>query len=196
MSELVVVTQCDSSSKRLWAMPKLKLLILDAGAVIHLHELGVWQQVVDTCDVHLSEIVANDEVLFQPGDDDKYGEPIDLQPLIGSGKIQIFNVAPSDVEAFRNKFDPAYLGDLDAGEAESLAYMHKSSDDYIISSGDAIVYRVLGNIGWEERGVSLEELLQRIGLGRQVSGPYTKAFREKLSATGKTDSIWGRGQKR
>ena len=39
-------------------MPKLKLLILDAGVVIYLHEIGLWQQVMANCDLYLSRIVA------------------------------------------------------------------------------------------------------------------------------------------
>jgi hypothetical protein len=55
---------------------RLKLLILDACVVIQLHELGRWQQVVDQCDIHLSEIVAQREVRF----DDANGTRIDLEP--------------------------------------------------------------------------------------------------------------------
>lgn len=30
-------------------MPKLQLLILDAGVVIKLHELGLWNKVIERC---------------------------------------------------------------------------------------------------------------------------------------------------
>ena len=45
-------------------MPKLKLLILDAGVVIQLHELQLWQPLLVSCDVHLSRIVAEREVFL------------------------------------------------------------------------------------------------------------------------------------
>ena len=176
-------------------MPKLKLLILDAGVVIRLHELGIWQQVLDQCDVHLSRIVAEKEVLFQPGDEGKYGKDIDLSPDRDSGRIQVFDVTVSDLKAFLDQFDPVYLGDLDDGEAESLAYMVKQPKDYLISSGDMIVYRVLGNLGRGDQGISLEEILQKIGLGRRLESPYTKAFREQLTKIGQQDMICGRGRK-
>ncbi len=82
-------------------MPKLKLLILDAG--------------VD----------------------------IDLSDLITAGAITVFDVSVSDLKTFRDQFDLLYLGDLDDGEAESLAYLVRQSHELLISSGDAIVYRVL-----------------------------------------------------
>ena len=176
-------------------MPKLKLLILDAGVVIRLHELGIWGQVRDRCNIHLSRIVAEREVLFQPGDEGEYGEDIDLSSDIRDGKVHVFDVATSELEAFREQFDPLYFGDLDDGEAESLAYMTGQPPAYLISSGDAIVYRVLGNLGRGDEGLSLEEVLQRIGLGRKLDWPYSKAFRDKYTKDGETDMIQGKGRK-
>ncbi|MDB5338016.1 MAG: hypothetical protein JWN70_3635 [Planctomycetaceae bacterium] len=177
-------------------MPKLKLLILDAGIVIHLHELGIWDRLLAKCEVHLSKIVVEKEVLFQPGDEDKYGKDIDLSTAIENGTIKVFDVGVSDVRDFQQRFDPLYLGDLDDGEAESLAYMMQQSRDYLISSADHIVYKVLGNLGRGEQGISLEEILQKIGLGRVLKWPYNKAFREKNTIQGQQDSIRGRGNKK
>jgi hypothetical protein len=168
-------------------MPKFKLLILDAGVVIRL---------LDQCDVHLSRIVAEKEVLFEPNDEGGYGQDIDLSADISSAKVQVFDVTASDLSSFRDQFDPLYLGDLDDGEAESLCHMMKQAADFLISSGDAIVYRVLGNLGRSNQGVSLEEILQKIGLGRTVEWPYSKAFRERFTKEGEKDMIQGRGKKK
>ena len=177
-------------------MQKLKLLILDACVVIRLHELGIWEPVCDQCDIHLSRIVAEKEVLFQPGDEGGYGEDIDLLPDIDNRRVQVFDVKASELKDFRGQFDPSYLGDLDDGESESLAYMMKQTGDFLISSGDAIVYRVLGNLGLGNLGLSLEEILQKIGQGRKLEWPYTKAFREKYMSDGQTDMIQGRRKQR
>jgi hypothetical protein len=176
-------------------MPKLKLLILDAGVVIRLHELGIWKQVRDRCDIFLSRIVAEKEVLFQPGDEGEYGEDIDLLPDINIGKINVFDVAASELKAFRHQFDSLYLGDLDDGEAESLVYLTKQPEKYLISSGDAIVFRVLGNLGRGDQGLSLEEVLKQVGLGRKLDWPYSEAFRTKYTRDGETDMIQGKGRK-
>jgi hypothetical protein len=135
-------------------MPKLKLLILDAGVVIYLHELGLWSKVVASCDLYLSRIVAEKEVLFQKSERDEYGYDIDLSPMITAGATTVFDVSVSDLKTFRNQFDLLYLGDLDDGEAESLAYLVRQSPDFLISSGDAIVYRVLGNLNRGEQGIA------------------------------------------
>lgn len=177
--------------------PRLKLLILDANVVIHLHELGLWQKVVEQCDIHLSRIVAETEVRYTKGDQakDEYDEDIDISPDISAGRVQVFDVSVSEVGSFRSQFDPLYLGDLDDGEAESLTYMMIQRFDFNISSGDAIVYKVLGNLNLAEQGISLEEILQKIGLGRSVPWPYQKAFREKYTRDGQTDRVQGRGRK-
>ena len=176
-------------------MPKLKLLILDAGVVIYLHELRLWPRVVASCDLYLSRIVAEKEVLFQTNEQDQYGHVIDLAPIIAAGTITVFDVSVSDLKTFRDQFDLLYLGDLDDGEAESLAYMVRQPTDFLISSGDAIVYRVLGNLHRGEQGISLEEILQKPGLGRSLQNPYTKRFREQYTRQGQQDMVRGRGKK-
>ncbi len=178
-------------------MPKLKLLILDAGVVIKLHEWDLWEQVIAKCDVHLSSIVAGCESKYHQVDGDDWDKDIDLSQAIQDGKITIFEVPPADILAFKNRFDASYFCDLDNGEAESLTYLTSQPRlDFKISSGDAIVYKVLGNLNIVEQGISLEEILQQIGLSRRINElQYTKAFRDQMTATGSKDRIQGRGLK-
>jgi hypothetical protein len=178
-------------------VPKLKLLILDAGVVIKLHEWNLWEQVIAKCDVYLSSIVAGCESKYHQVDGDDWGKDIDLSQSIKDGKITIFEMPPSDILAFKNRFDASYFCDLDNGEAESLAYLTSRRNlDLKISSGDAIVYKALGNLNIAERGISLEEILQQIGLSRRINEfQYTKDFREQMTNIGSTDRIQGRGVK-
>jgi hypothetical protein len=178
-------------------MPKLKLLILDAGVVIKLHEMELWSSITDRCDVHLSSIVARRESKFHEVEDDAWGRDIDLTADIENETITIFEFPPHEVDAFKSQFDPSYFADLDDGEAESLAFLVNQKADYLISSGDAIVYKVLGNLNLGDQGISLEEILETCGLGRNIDGfQYSKAFREQLTRLGATDMVQGRGRKR
>lgn len=173
-------------------MSRLKLLILDACVVIQLHELGRWQQVVDQCDIHLSEIVARREVKF----DDANGTRIDLEPAIHSKAITLFSIDAVKVDAFRARFDNSYLGVLDDGEAESLAYMFDTKSEFLISSADKIVYRVLGNMNRGHQGISLEEILNRIGLTTSHLPPqYRREFRERWTQVGLEERLNGLGFK-
>ncbi len=175
-------------------MPVLKLLILDANVVIHLHETGLWQALLSRCEVTLARTVAEDEVKFYRGTDAE--EIIDLSEDIAQGRVKVFERTIAELKAFTDLFDPVYVESLDPGEAESLAYLMQSKDTYLISSGDAIVFRVLGLLNRGDQGISLEEVLQKIGLSRSLPKQYTKQFRERYTREGEQDSIRGRGLKR
>ena len=50
---------------------KFPLLLLDADVVIELHCLGIWDQVVERCDVHVARSIVDDEALYF---EDKQGD--------------------------------------------------------------------------------------------------------------------------
>jgi len=160
--------------------------------IILLHEFGAWSHFIARCEVHLARTVAEEEALFYERDGDQL--PIDLSENTTNQTIRVFDVAISDIKRFREQFDPLYLGELDPGETESLAFLVQSTESFLLSSGDAIVYRVLGLLSRSEQGISLEEVLERIGLRRSnLPWPCQRAFREKYTKEGERDSILGRG---
>ena len=173
-------------------MSKLKLLILDANVVIFLHDAGVWSKFVALCDVHLPRTVVG-EAAFHDDDEDQR-HYIDLNDDISLGKVNVFDVSLSNLQKFQQRFDPLYASEIDPGELEALAYLFLSNEEFSISSGDAIVYRVLGRLGKGEQGISLEEILPQIGLSMpQIKWQYTKKFREKFTQDGFTDRMQNRG---
>jgi len=175
-------------------MKKFHLLLLDANIVIRLFGFGIWEKVIEPCDVHLARSVAEHEAQFW---EDEHGgrHDIDLRPHMQDGRVTVFDVAPSELAAFRSEFDLTYLERLDLGEAESLAYLMNAAEQYLICSADSIVYRVLGNLNRGDQGISLEEVLQQIGLGRRVSRQFSKAFRETWTKKGSQECIRGTGWK-
>ncbi len=175
-------------------MPKFSLLVLDAGVVIKLFELGIWGQVVQKCNVHLSKVVAEQEVIFHsPTDEQPHGQPIDLSADISGARINVFECGLAEVVNFRQRFDQNYAADLDPGELESLAWFFSQQQNCLICSGDAIVYRVLGATGRSDQGISLQEILDRIGQTKSLAWQYTKEFREQKTKTGGLDQIQDRG---
>jgi len=174
-------------------MSRLKLLILDANVVIHLHEFSIWSKLIAICDVHLPRTVVGEADFFEVDGDKR---PIDLQDDINQ-KIQVFDVALGEIQKFRDQFDPLYVGGLDPGESEALAHLCKSAESYLISSGDAIVYRVLGRLSRSDQGISLEEVLQKIGLQRkELPWSCSKGFRAKYTKEGEVHAIKGIGMKK
>ena len=64
---------------------------------------------------------------------------------------------------------------------------------YLISSADKIVYRVLGNLNRAEQGISLQEVLQQVGLGRPLPHEFSKGYREYWTGRGSQERIQGLG---
>jgi hypothetical protein len=173
----------------------IKLLIFDANVVISLHEYGLWAQITERCDVHLSRTVAESEADFY---EDKSGNqiPIDLSPDEQAARITVFDLDITAIRAFERMFDCNYAAELDPGEKESLAHLVRSKEDYRICSGDHIVYKVLGNLNRGDQGISLEEVLAAIGLTRgNLPRQDKKSFRQEYTSMGQVDAIRGRGQK-
>lgn len=174
-------------------MKKFRLLLLDANVVIEISRHGLWDQIIARCEVHLAHTVVDEAHFYLDARGDQ--QPIDLGPQINAGAITVFDLTPSDLAALRAKFDPVYFEKLDPGETESLGHLLRQSDECQICSADAIVFRVLGNIGRSEQGVSLEEVLNAIGLGRQLVWKYTKNFREHWTQKGFEEGLGGMGAK-
>jgi len=174
-------------------MKRLSLLLLDANVVIHLFEIGIWAKLVELCDLHLSRTVVDEAHFFE----DERGErhEIDLAPAIAAKQITVFDVVPSDMDAFFERFDASYLEKLDAGEAESLAHLLNAPEEMLFCSADKIVFRVLGNLDRSTQGISLEEVLSRIGLSRSLPKHFGRAYREKWTSYGVEENMRGLGTK-
>jgi hypothetical protein len=170
---------------------KFKLLLLDANVAIEISRQGLWDQMVARCDIHLAQTVL-DEAQFY---DDEQGDRhyIDLLPYLSAKAIAVFDLTPSQMDGFRAQFDPVYFEKLDPGETESLAYLLDESEECRICSADKIIYRVLGCLGRPDQGVSLDEVLGQIGLGRKLEREFTKVYREEWTKKGFQEGLTGLG---
>lgn len=176
-------------------MPKFQFLLLDAGIIIGAHELGVWEQLINQCTITITNTVKDQEVYYWY-DEHQVGHKIDLDQYIQEGKLNCVEIPRYLLEKFLKVFDPTYLDRLDPGESDSLAFLLnelEKCEDWLISSSDAIVYTVLGRLHLSERGISLEEILQQIGLDRSLAWKYSREFRTKYTRIGEQDSITGIG---
>lgn len=171
-------------------MPKSRLVLLDANVIIGLFELKLWDALIARYDVLIAETCAGEALWYEDGE---HRVDIDLGPYVADGRVTTVTVDLSIVKAFAARFEPNYLEKLDPGELESLAHLLTMTDACQICSGDRIVYRVLGNLGKGELGVSLEELLAAIGRAIKVARMFTKAFREEATQQGFQERMQGLG---
>ena len=174
-------------------MKKFQFLLLDAGPIIKLFELGIWDRFIEKCNVTVSRTVAEKEVVFAGKGDDKEYIDFGLASYEEKGLIKIIDVELSVVSAFYDKFNLWYKAYIDDGEKETLAFLFNSSEQGLVCSADHVVFRVLAILGKAEQGVSLEEILNKIGLSRELEWKYTKKFREHYTRMGQMDSIQSQG---
>ncbi len=115
-----------------------RLLLLDADVVIELFRQGIWDELIDRCDVHLSQTVAGEARFYE----DELGEHcyFDLGPYMQSKSITVFAVTVPELGTFRRQFGPAYLEQLDLGESESLIYLQKQQKECRICSAEKIAF--------------------------------------------------------
>ena len=176
-------------------MKKLRFLLLDANVVIQLFELNLWAVVVEKCEIMLSRIVIDQEARFFRKQPDGSEQPIDLSEDIAAGRIQPFDVTPTQVGIFVGQFTDEYLAKLDPGETESLCYISICTDPCVVCSADAIVFRVLGCLNRSELGISLEEVLNQIGRSARLPYQYSKDYRIQFTKQGQMEQIQGRALK-
>ena len=124
-------------------MKKFRLLLLDANVVIVLCKLGLWDRVLEKCEILLARTVFESEAVFYE-DEEEQKVYLNLEEDYKQGKLQVVDVPIVQVAAFLALFKPLYLGELDPGEAESLAYLVNATEPHFLCSADKIVYRVLG----------------------------------------------------
>ncbi|OHB73741.1 MAG: hypothetical protein A2Z25_00190 [Planctomycetes bacterium RBG_16_55_9] len=165
--------------------------MLDAGPIIKLFSLDIWDKFIEHCSVTVSRTIAYHEALYT----EDGTRQIDLKPYEERCLIKILDLEPSIVKSFHDTFDQLYKADIHPGEKETLAFLCNSSEKGLVCSGDKAVFRVIGLLGRVEQGISLEEILQKIGLSLpgQLERQYTKGFREKWTRIGQVDSLQGRG---
>ncbi len=174
-------------------MKKFSLLLLDANVVIEISRQGIWSQVVSRCEIQLAQTVLDEAQFYD--DDEGERHYIDLSPHIAANAIKVVSLAPSQLGSFLAQFDPVYLEKMDAGETESLAYLLEQSNQCRICSADKITYRVLGSLGRSDQGVSLEEVLGKIGLGRRLAREFTREYREQWTRKGFDEGLTGLGRR-
>lgn len=171
-------------------MKKFPFLLLDAGPIIKLFELDLWDNFIQQCDVYISKTVADEAIYASKEFEDIR---IDLDPYAEKNLIEIFDLNASEVADFYKDFDIQYKSIVHPGEKETLAFLTKSSEDWMLCSADSGVFKVLGLLGRSEQGISLEEVLQKLGRSLKFEWQYTKEFRERYTKMGQVDSIQDKG---
>jgi hypothetical protein len=170
---------------------KFRLLLVDANIIIELFRLGIWDTFLAACEVHLSETVFDEAHFYE--DDDGERHTIHLQPYRDKGQVTVHAVPSSQLATLRSTLGVTLLEKMDPGEAELLCVLDNAlpGEDYLICSADAVIFRYLGATHRSGQGISLEEILPKIGITKPLESLYRKAFRERYSQLGFSQGITG-----
>lgn len=171
-------------------MKKLRFLLLDAGPIIRFYELGIWDELVERCDITICRTVVNEAKWASQDFEDIR---IDLDRDEQEGRIHVEDVELPVLKKFYDRFDTSYRTCIHDGEEETLAFLSNSPEEWLLCTSDGSVFRTLGLLGKAEQGVSLEKVLSQIGLGRSVEWKYSERFRLKYTQLGQADGIQGTG---
>ena len=167
-------------------MKRFPFLLLDAGPIIKLFELGIWDNFIEKCGVTISRTVANEAKWASQEFEDIC---IDLESYGEQELIKIIDVDLAIIKNFYDGFNLQHKAEIHGGERETLAFLCNSSKDWRVCAADCAVFRVLGLLGKSDRGISLEEVLKKIGLQQKLEWEYTKKFCEKWAHIGQRESI-------
>ena len=170
-----------------------KFFLLDAGPVIELHRLGLWQDVIARADITLPGKVFDDEAAFWDGGDG-VGHPIHLEDEAAAGRIKVARAESTDLTETARRFDPTVRERVDQGELEAIALLLKWAEPLPqLCTADRMAVVALCLVGLSHVPVSLEGLLETIGLGRQLQWKHSKAALMRWRAEGTARHIDGSG---
>ena len=163
--------------------------MLDADIIIHLHRAGLWEAIVTAYQVVIPSIII-DEARFYL-DDQERRHPIDLLAQVEARRITQLSASIDELAALCRCLSSDLLEGLHPGELEALALV--LSGRYAqgrLCSGDALALTTLSALGYEQRGVSLEEVLQAIG--SSLDRRLRENRRRRMTGQGVTITPWER----
>jgi len=101
-------------------MKRFPFLLLDAGPIIKLFQLEIWDEFITKCDVAISRTVAEEAKFASLEFKDIC---INLDIYEEQNLVKIIDVELSNIKAFHEKFEQQYNISIHAGEKETLAFL-------------------------------------------------------------------------
>ncbi len=143
--------------------PHLPCLLLDANVIIYTHEVDVWDFLCASCTLATGSIVANEESIYY------YSSESGGRVVIGCEEIQsicrVHELHATEIGTVFRIIDqilsPDEVRGLDDGEAEIIAlYYHGLCQEELFCTGDAGAIKIMTVLGFDNRCISLENVLR------------------------------------
>lgn len=164
---------------------KPRLVLVDAGAVIHAHRCGGWAQLCSAYEVVVPSIVAGEASFYL--DDERKRVPIDMEPDIALGRVVSYVASVADFKGTSAFLPPQLRNRVHAGELEALTYLRLGNAHgiaFLTADGGAIEATVV--LGFSESAMSLQRALQMCGVTKVLPYEHTEAFVSEAKRRGGT----------
>ena len=176
---------------------KLTSVLLDAVIVIEVHALGIWSNLVGKVEILVPSTVVRDEAFYFNSKEKEKRLAIQISKSIQDGEIMEVTAAAEELRSLEGIFDYATLHGLDPGELEALALLKsRQIVGTLLCTADGAAIRALALMGHSELGISLERLLQEVGLQKPLDRQYKEDFFRYHLTRGQQDRITGIGLKK
>jgi hypothetical protein len=176
---------------------KLTCVLVDAVIVIEAHRLGLWHDLIKKVRVVVPATVVQDEAFYFKTRSRRKHHAIALGELVEDGRIVQEAATVEELRGLRTIFDDVTLQGLHAGELEALALLQAGRvEDTPFCTSDALAIRALAVMGRHESGISLERMLQRLGLQTSLESQYTEDYFRDHLKRGMRDRITRAGLRR
>lgn len=156
-----------------------KIILLDANAIIELHQLALWKPVIHSCHIAITPIIRRESRFYKDQQGQK--KPIDLSQDIADQKVEEILVPLETFNSLQGVLNNFFLQGIDEGEREAIAFLYKNKqkDLYLFCTADMLAIKCLGVLGLRYQGISMQALLEKIN-NKANKQTHSKQLFEKL----------------
>jgi hypothetical protein len=173
---------------------KPKYFLLDAGPIIELHRLDLWNAVLDRTDIFVPRVVAETEAEFWVREDNSR-RPINAIADGEAGRLIILDCDQADLRETFHLFDHAVQQSVDPGELHALTLLRLWENEPMpaFCSADKMAIVCLCLLGFSDAATSLEGLLSTVGLSANIRRQFSQEVMDLWIPEGRRRHIQGQG---
>ncbi len=154
---------------------KPKFFLLDAGPIIELHRLGLWDKVLDRAEIVVPRVIAEVEAEYWVREDNSK-RPINTLADCKAGRLTVLDCEQAELRRTLELFDRTAQQSVDGGELHALTLLRCWRDESVpaFCSADRMAIVCLCLLGFSEAALSFEGLLSAVGLTAQLERRFTE----------------------
>jgi len=173
---------------------KPKFFLLDAGPIIELHRLGMWDKVIDKAEIVVPRVVAEREAEYWVREDNSR-HSINVLADAESQRLTVLDCEETELRETFGLFDSAVQQSVDPGELHALTLLRLWQDDPTPSfcSADKMAIVCLCLLGFSDTAVSLEGLLARVGFTARLERRFSEQEMKRWVEDGRGRQAQGIG---